>query len=108
MRAIILIMIIFGVLLSIIGSFLLAWGYTVSSISGFNDWLRIGASSFLIGVGLLVLSVPWLRTPKEEEVKEKLLEDDEDKAIEILKQRYAKGEIAKEEFEQMKKDLENS
>jgi len=28
--------------------------------------------------------------------------------LEILKQRYAKGEISKEEFENMKKDLENS
>jgi len=28
--------------------------------------------------------------------------------IEILKERYANGEITKEEFENMKKDLENS
>ena len=28
-------------------------------------------------------------------------------AVEILKERYAKGEIKKEEFEQMKKDLES-
>ena len=31
-----------------------------------------------------------------------------DKSIDILKERYAKGEITKEEFDKMKKDLENS
>lgn len=31
--------------------------------------------------------------------------NDTQSALEILKQRYAKGEISREEFEQMKKDI---
>jgi len=34
--------------------------------------------------------------------------EEHDKSIDILKERYAKGEISKDEFDKMKKDLENS
>jgi putative membrane protein len=36
----------------------------------------------------------------------KNIENKEDNAISILKERYAKGELSKEDFERMKKDLQ--
>lgn len=38
--------------------------------------------------------------------EKKPLENKTDKALDLLKERYAKGEITKEEFVSMKKDLE--
>ena len=34
--------------------------------------------------------------------------DEDDESLDIIKKRYAQGEINKEEFEEKKKDLENS
>ncbi len=60
---------------------------------------------WIIGIGIVVLIV-WLvmRTTNQgfqhhEQTK------DENSSLDILKQRYAKGEISKEEFEEKKKDL---
>jgi putative membrane protein len=63
---------------------------------------------FLFGLLLIVLFVlivvavvKWLWGPKVP-----FLMSDRENALEILKKRYAKGEIGKEEFETIKKDIE--
>ena len=55
---------------------------------------------FLIVIGLLIYFVVQARNTKG------MTPTQNESPMDILKRRYAKGEIAKEEFERMKKDLE--
>jgi Predicted membrane protein len=52
----------------------------------------------LIVAGIIVL-VKWIAGQKSASLPE-------DSALDIIKRRYAKGEISREDFERMKKDLE--
>jgi putative membrane protein len=73
-------------MLSTIGMF-----YTCSRGSSLLLWI-------LVILGIVVL-VKWLLE------REKKPSESGEGALDILKRRYAKGEIDKEEFEQKKKDL---
>lgn len=69
------------------------WGYGM----GWFGALLMFAFWAVVIVGLVYL-IRWLAQMGRER-------KGEDSALEILKQRYAKGEIGKEEFEEKKKDL---
>ncbi len=58
--------------------------------------------SGILGLVLIVVGAVVSRGQKED-YHEKEVEDD---ALDILEKRYAKGEITKEEFDKIKKDLE--
>jgi putative membrane protein len=47
----------------------------------------------VILIGFVFLMVRWLRGPRP------------DKALTILRERYARGELSKDEFERMRRDL---
>ena len=64
--------------------------------------------SGLLGIILMIIGAVKSGGAKEVETHREVEETEEDDdSMEILKKRYAKGEISKEEFEKMKKDLEN-
>ncbi|TSD03425.1 MAG: putative membrane protein [Parcubacteria group bacterium Athens0714_16] len=58
-----------------------------------------GGIMMIIFWGIIIYFIVWLvRSNKTSEVDNK-------KALDILKERYARGEIEKKEFEEKKKDL---
>lgn len=57
----------------------------------------------IIGVVLLIV---WLVNQNKTSTESKSQDEISDSAMEILKQRYAKGEISEDEFEEMKRKLE--
>jgi len=81
------------------------WGYD----GGYGWWWGLGALHMLLFWGLLLLViallVKWLfgRTGGGEPHARQ----HDKSALDILKERYARGEIGKEEFDQKKRDLES-
>lgn len=63
---------------------------------GFFMWI------FIVLAAGIVLFIVWDRLLKDRNGSTEL----ESKALEVLKERYAKGEISKQKFESMKKDIE--
>ena len=55
---------------------------------------------------LLIVLVIWLVVNQNNKNKQNLNNPQSESALDILKKRYARGEISKEQFDQMKKDLE--
>ena len=76
-------------------------GDIVKGCSDFNSLLIGLYGSGVIGIVLLIVGA--VIPEKKEDIHEREVEDD---ALDILEKRYAKGEVTKEEFDKMKKDLE--
>lgn len=55
---------------------------------------------------VLIVLIIWLLVNQSNRNKQIYQPPQPESAIDILKKRYAKGEITKEQFDQMKKDLE--
>ena len=75
-------------------------GFCDSSF-GFG-WMPFGWIMMIGFWGLIIFGIAWL--VREMSGKNKTNQKD---SLDILKERYAKGEIEREEFERMKKDITN-
>jgi putative membrane protein len=75
------------------GRHMMDWGHMNYGYGGAFMWII-----FLVLIGIAIYFII---------NSKKLIKRDEDETpLEILKKRYAKGEITKQEFEKIKKDLE--
>ncbi len=75
------------------GGHMMDWGHMNCGSGGVFMWIIL-----LILIGVVIYFVI---------NRQKLIKrEDEETPLEILKKRYAKGEISKQEFEKMKKNLE--
>ncbi|MBZ0158234.1 MAG: SHOCT domain-containing protein [Alphaproteobacteria bacterium] len=68
---------------------------------GMGIWMVINLLFLVLLIAGIVLLVVWLVRRPEKNTSGRI----EESAMEILKRRYARGEISKEEYERMRKDL---
>ena len=70
----------------------------------FHNWMGGGMWFSWIFWVIIIVLVVWMIVNRSN--KNRLNFPQHENALDILRKRYAKGEITKEQFEQMKKDLE--
>jgi len=70
----------------------------------FHDWMFGGMFGWIFWIILIGLII-WLAINQNNRNKQNYQPPQQESAMDILKKRYAKGEISKEEYEQMKKEI---
>jgi len=95
---------VIGFILIIIG-FMIILLMLLTNAPTQEEWFDQVLGSLIVGIPIIVVGAVFLR--KYDKDKRKISQK-EDSSLEILKQRYAKGEITKEDYVKMKEELENS
>jgi putative membrane protein len=82
------------------------WGYGNAGGLGYGLGFGFGWLVMLVFWGLIIWAIIALVRSAANNNVDRKDEHKTDNALEILKERYAKGEITKEDFERIKKDLQ--
>lgn len=72
---------------------------------GMGWWMVFGGVWMIVFWGAVIAAIVWAVTRLGRRGGSSSGETGKGKALDIAKERYAKGEISREEFEQIKKDL---
>jgi putative membrane protein len=85
------------------------WGYYghmyVARSPGFS-WTSLFPFFIILGVILLIWAIAAHRRDRDDMSDNEDAQREEETALEILKKRYARGEITKRQYLEMKKDIE--
>ncbi len=85
------------------GSHMMDWGNDGYGVMGYG-WMIFGWIFMILFWTVIILLIVWLyKQIKGPEAEPTVMEET---SLEILKKRYARGEIDKKEYEEKKKDLE--
>lgn len=72
---------------------------------GFSGWMMFGGVFMLVFWGGLIALIVWGITKITRKTDSGRKVSEQSDPLDIAKERYARGEITKKEFEQLKKDL---
>ncbi|AEB12857.1 SHOCT domain-containing protein [Marinithermus hydrothermalis] len=72
---------------------------------GFGMGFGFGGLGMILFWGLLILGIVWIVQTLAQRPPASGSQRESDQALEILRERYARGEITREEFERLKQDL---
>lgn len=78
------------------GPGMMGWGWM-----GFGWWMLIGPIVGLLFIGLIIYGIYYIFSGRL-----RSFEPEKRSSLDILKERYAKGEITEDEYRKMKKELE--
>ena len=94
-----------GLLFLLIAAFFYILNYDIA-LTSIIFWFFFWWGIIFFPAGLIDWYNYYYKPQKELEAKKQKMENVTEEAIRTLKTRYVKGEISKEEYEQMKKDIE--
>jgi putative membrane protein len=84
------------------------WGHSNAMMSG-GGWILSGIAMFIFWIAviwLVIAALRWIFWRGHGEHHHMHMHPSSSRTLDILKERYAKGEINKEQYEQMRKDLQ--
>jgi len=101
-------MLIIGIVCIVLGFIFNMFAWSIAPVLSIIGVIFYLVGGILISIAIIIWVNSYTKRALKDTMKEAYVEGkSETDSLQILKTRYAKGEINKQEYEQMKKDLES-